>query len=60
MPAALSQPGIQQLDYSSTTTTKVIQITEIFSSFIDEADCGTVTCELRAAGCVASYTTTDS
>jgi len=55
MPNAASQPGTQILDYSATTTTKVIPITDIFSSFIDEADCGTVTCVLRYAGCVTAF-----
>ena len=50
-----SQPAAQTLDYSASTTTIVFPIADIFSSFIDEADCGTVTCSLKNNDCVSPY-----
>jgi hypothetical protein len=33
----------------------VIPITNIYSSFIDEADCGNVSCAIKAAGCRSAF-----
>ena len=51
-----SEPSSQTLDYSASTTTSVFPITDIFSAFIDEADCGIVTCSLKNEGCASPYT----
>ena len=50
-----SQPAAQTLVYSATTTTEVIPITDFFTSFLDEADCGAVTCLIKENGCGSNY-----
>ena len=50
-----SRPGAQILDFSTTSTTQVFPITDFFSEFRDEADCGVVTCTLMTNNCYSVY-----
>jgi hypothetical protein len=53
-----ARPAAQILDFSTTTTTQVFPITDFFTEFRDEADCGAVTCTLRTNHCALPYSQT--
>ena len=42
-------------NYDTSSTTHVVPITDIWSSFLDESDCGTVTCDLVRTGTTNAY-----